>query len=190
MKIGIDIYGVILDYEKGMLAAAEIFDIENCRGNGKVNPDKFFVQDKFDWSKEEKDEFINKNLGRVSEESNIMPEAKYVLNKLKEMGHQLIIISARGTESDDMIDIVTRKFKKEGIEFDKYYWKEHNKVEVCKNEEIDIMIDDSPSTCKKMMDNYIKTLYFRGMRSWKIEENEYLKEVFNWGEVYRYIKEL
>ncbi len=28
------------------------------------------------------------------------------------MGHQLIIISARGTESDDMIDIVTRKFKK------------------------------------------------------------------------------
>ena len=41
-----------------------------------------------------------------------------------------------------------------------------------------------------MMDNYIKTLYFRGMRSWKIEENEYLKEVFNWGEVYRYIKEL
>ncbi len=87
MKIGIDIDGVILDYEKGMLAAAEVFDIENCRGNGKVNPDKFFVQDKFDWSKEEKDEFINKNLGRVSEESNIMPEAKYVLNKLKEMGH-------------------------------------------------------------------------------------------------------
>ncbi len=44
MKIGIDIDGVILDYEKGMLAAAEVFDIENCRGNGKVNPDKFLFK--------------------------------------------------------------------------------------------------------------------------------------------------
>ena len=49
------------------------------------------------------------------------------------------------------------------------------------------MIDDKPTTCQTMAENQIKTLYFRGIRGWNLEENEYLKEVSNWGEVYRYI---
>lgn len=63
-----------------------------------------------------------------------------------------------------MINIVTEKFQKENIKFDKYYWKEHNKLEVCKQEGIDIMIDDSPTICKKMAENKIKAIYFRGIR--------------------------
>lgn len=51
------------------------------------------------------------------------------------------------------------------------------------------MIDDNPTTCKKMIDNKIKTIYFRGMRGNDLEKSKYLKEVTNWGEVYRYIKE-
>ena len=41
MKIGIDIDGVVLDYEKGMLANAEIFDIEKCSGKGKIFSEKY-----------------------------------------------------------------------------------------------------------------------------------------------------
>lgn len=90
--------------------------------------------------------------------------AKEVIQKLKKMGHKLIIISSRGTETNEMIDIVIDKFKKENIKFDKYFWKEINKLKICKEENIDIMIDDSPSTCKKMADNRIKAIYFRGIR--------------------------
>lgn len=190
MKIGIDVDGVLLDYEKGMLVGAEFFDIEKCRGNGKIYLDKFFVQDKYDWTQEEKTQFINENLSKISKESNIMAGAKYVLEKLKEMGHELIIISTRGTESDEMIDIVTEKFKKENMRFDKYYWKEHNKLNVCQEENIDIMIDDSPKTCKKMAENEIKAIYFRGIRGCDLEESDYLKEVNNWGEIYRYISDM
>ena len=103
------------------------------------------------------------------------------IQKLHEMGHKLIIISTRGTETNEMIDIVINKFKEENLEFDKYFWKENNKLKICKDENIDIMIDDSPSTCKKMEDNKIKTIYFRGIRGPKLEESEYLKEVNNWG---------
>lgn len=188
MKIGIDVDGVLLDYEKGMLANAEIFDIEKCRSNGKIHLNKYFVQDKYDWTDDEKIQFINENLAEISKKSNIMPGAKYVLSKLKEMGHDLIIISTRGTESEEMIEIVTEKFKEENMQFDKYYWKENNKLQICKDENIDIMIDDSPTTCKKMIDNKIRAIYFRGIRGYDLEKNEYLKEVNNWGEVYRYIK--
>ena len=50
------------------------------------------------------------------------------------------------------------------------------------------MIDDSYDVCKKLSENRIKTIYFRDKEMKKLEQNEYLKEVSNWGEIYRYIK--
>lgn len=188
MKIGIDIDGVVLDYEKGWLASVEIFDIEKCAGKGKVFLDQYIAQEKYAWTEEEKKQCVMENFARISQEAPIMGGAKYVLDKLKEMGHELIIISARGTEADEMIDIVKEKLAEEKITFDKYYWKEKNKLKVCQNEKIDLMIDDRPETCEKLAQNKIRTLYFRGIRGWDLPENEYLKEVSNWGEVYRYIK--
>ena len=187
MKIGIDVDGVILDYEKGLLTAAELFDMENCRGNGKIRPNEFIVQDRYDWTEEERKKFLKEDFFKVSIEASIMPGAKYVLQKLKEMGHELILISARGREEEKLIDIITEKFEKEKIRVDKCYWKKREKLEVCQAENISLMIDDKPTTCQKMAENQIKTLYFRGIRGWDLEENEYLKEVSNWGEVYCYI---
>ena len=129
-----------------------------------------------------KEEFSN-----LSIEAPIVPGAKCVLQKLKKMGHELIVISARGKEEGSFIENIIEKIEKEGIYPDKYYWKKQEKLEVCQAEEIDVMIDDKPTTCQTMAENHIKTLYFRGIRGWDLEENEYLKEVSNWGEVYRYI---
>lgn len=187
MKIGIDVDGVILDYEKGLFAAAEIFDLEKCRGNGKIHLNEFFVQNRYDWTEQEKEKFIKEDFKRVSIEAPIMPKAKYVLGKLKEMGHELILISARGTEEESLINIVIERFEKENLKFDKSYWKKQNKLEICQAEKINCMIDDKPETCLKMAENKISTLYFRGMRGYDLEENEYLKEVSNWGEVYRWM---
>lgn len=53
-----------------------------------------------------------------------------------------------------------KNLKINNLTFDKYFWKEHNKLKVCKEENIDIMIDDSPSTCKKMQANKIRAIYF------------------------------
>ena len=177
MNIGIDVDAVLLDWEKGLLAMAEIFDIEECRGSGKVN-DTYFIQDQYDWTTDEKEKFKNKYFLRLSEESNIMPGAIEVIHRLQKMGHKVIIISTRGTETEEMINIVANKFK------------ENNKLKVCKEEKIDIMIDDSPSTCTKMQANKIRAIYFRGIRGPKIAEDKYLKEVNNWGQIYRILKEV
>lgn len=189
MNIGIDVDAVLLDWEKGLLAMAEIFDIEECRGSGKVN-DTYFIQDQYDWTTDEKEKFKNKYFLRLSEESNIMPGAIEVIHRLQKRGHKVIIISTRGTETEEMINIVANKFKENNLTFDKYFWKEHNKLKVCKEENIDIMIDDSPSTCTKMQENKIRTIYFRGLRGKKLNEDEYLKEVNNWGQIYRILKEV
>lgn len=187
MKIGIDVDGVLLDYEKGMLVQAELYDMKKVRGKGKIYTNPYFVQDKYDWTKEEKESFIKESLGKVSEESSLMPGVKEILPKLQEEGHELIIISARGKEADELIDIVTKKFEEANLRFDRYYWKITDKIKICKEENIDIMIDDNPTTCKKMIENEIKVMYFRGIRGYTIPSNRYLMEVTNWGEVYRNI---
>ena len=75
------------------------------------------------------------------------------------------------------------------MRFDKYYWGVEDKLEICKAENVDIMIDDYYKVCKQTSENKIKTLYFREYPNYELEENEYLKEVHNWGEIYRYIHE-
>ena len=49
------------------------------------------------------------------------------------------------------------------------------------------MIEDNPEICEILSKNGIKCLYLRDKNSPKLEENEYLIEVNNWGEILRYI---
>ena len=106
---------------------------------------------------------------------------------LKKEGNEFIVISARGGTVEKMKDVAIEKFEEEEISFDKYYWKQEDKLEVAQKENIDIMIDDSYDVCKKLSENKIKTIYFRDKEMKKLEQNEYLKEVSNWGEIYRII---
>ena len=121
MKIGIYVDGVLLDFEKGMLVQAELYDMDIARGKGKIHSKPYFVQNKYDWTDKEKEDFIKKNLGKVSEESCLMAGVKEVLPRLQNQGHELIIISARGTGNEEMINIVTKKFDEVGIKFDKCF---------------------------------------------------------------------
>ena len=41
---------------------------------------------------------------------------------------------------------------------------------------------------RRLADNQVKTLYFRDTNLMTLEENKYIKEVNNWGEIYRHIK--
>ena len=52
------------------------------------------------------------------------------------------------------------------------------------------MIDDNHNHIKEVSDKKIKTLYFRDSYMKKLEENEYIKEVNGWGEIYRYLYKL
>ena len=133
-------------------------------------------------------DFVNKYFLKLSKQTPLIPGAKDVINMLKNEGNELIIISARGGMIEEMKNVAINKFEKEGLSFDKYYWKQEDKLDVAKKEKIDVMIDDSYDVCKKLSSNGIKTIYFREKNMKKLEENENLKEVSNWGEIYRYIK--
>lgn len=188
MKIGIDLDGVVIDSETTFRTYEEIFDIDTVKGNKLINREEPKFQDRYNWTEEQKQEFIEKYFLTVSKESNLMSGFIRVYNLLKKQGHEFVVITARGGFVKEMKDDAIRLLEENNIIFDKYYWKIDDKLEVCKNENVDIMIDDDWRIIKKLADNNIKTLYFRDTNLVKLEENNYIKEVNNWGDIYRFIR--
>ena len=188
MKIGIDLDGVVIDSETTFRTYEEIFDIDTVKGNNLINREEPKFQARYNWTEEQKQEFIEKYFLTVSKESNLMSGFIGVYNLLKKQGHKFVVITARGGFIKEMKDDAIRLLEENNIDFDKYYWKIDDKLEVCKNENIDIMIDDDWRIIKKLADNNIKTLYFRDTNLVKLEENKYIKEVNNWGDIYRFIR--
>ena len=80
-----------------------------------------------------------------------------------------------------------RILNEENIDLNKFYWHTNDKLEACKKENVDIMIDDDWKIIDKLSKNGIKTLYFRDTNLKSLPENEYVKEVNNWGDIYREI---
>ena len=189
MKIGIDLDGVVIDSEKLLRVYEEIYDVNTIRGNNLIYTDEVRFQNRYSWNEEQKNEFIEKYLLKASDESNVMPGFKQVYKLLKDEGHEFIVITARGKTVKAMKGAAENFLKKHNITFDKYYWETYDKLEVCKKEKVDIMIDDNYSMIENIAGEKIKTLYFRDAGLKKLPENEYIKEVNNWGDVYRYIKE-
>lgn len=191
MRIGIDLDGVIFDSEKEFRVYSELYDMVDLKKNSKINNQELKIQDRFNWTQEEVEGFLSKYHKQIIIESNFMPGAKRVLNLLKEEGHILIVITARGGMNKDMIKITEDRLKKSEMDiFDKYYWATENKDEVCLKENVDIMIDDFYQKCESIAKSGVKTIYLKDAPSYDLEENEYIKVLYNWGEIYRYIKEL
>ena len=191
MRIGIDLDGVVFDSEKEFRVYSELFDMIDLKQNSKTDNRKLKFQDRFQWTQKETEDFLKKYHKQIIEESNFMPGVKRILKLLKEEGNSLILITARGGINKDMIKITEERLKENGMDiFDKYYWATENKEEVCKKENIEIMIDDFCKNCESIANSKIKTIYLKDAPSYDLEENKYIKVLYNWGEIYRYIKEM
>ena len=188
MKIGIDLDGVVIDSETTFRTYEEIFDIDILNGNNLINREEPKFQARYNWTKEQEKEFIEKYFLKISKESNLMSGFMATYELLKQQGHEFVAITARGGFIKEMKDDAIRLLNENNITFDKYYWHIDDKLEICQKENVDIMIDDDWKIIKKLTENKIKTLYFRDTNLMKLEENEYIKEVNNWGDIYRYIR--
>ena len=188
MKIGIDLDGVVFNTEMLWSAYAELYDCIELNQNSIINKNATIIQEKYDWTEDETNIFFDRYAD--IKDFDIMPGAKEVINLLKKDGHELVVITARGTVQNQKQgeDIAFQRLEREGIKFDKYYWKQKNKLETCQKEKIDIMIDDNYSICKTLIKGDIPTIYFHSLNREHIQESENVKEVTNWGEVYRYIR--
>lgn len=192
MRIGIDLDGVIYDTEKYFRIYQELYDMYVLKQNTKVDERNISMQKRFEWSDDIMADFYERYVPLILKEANYMPGAMMILKMLKEEGHDLVIITARGTDTESLIPITQKRLEEDGIKdmFEKCHYAVYDKADICKKENIDVMIDDSINNCKKTSENKIKTIYLKDAPSYDMKENEYLKVLYNWGEIYRYLKEM
>ena len=190
MKIGIDLDGVVIDSVRLFNVYEEIYDIDVLNGNNLINKQQVDFQDKYNWTEKQKKVFIEKYFLKVAKENKLMPGFKEVYNRLKKEGHEFIVITARGNPVKELKDESLKLFKENNIEFDKYYWGVTDKSEICKKENIELMIEDNYNWIKKLVEDKLKILYFRDVNMTKVKESEYLTEVNNWGDIYRYFNKI
>ena len=188
MKIGLDIDGIILDFERTMRTYAELYDLLILRKNGVKDPTQFDYLKRYDWTDHEKKNFIDNYLTYATSNSTpLIPLAKEMLELFQLEEYEFFFITARGLLKKETKEAVIQVFQKNYIPTNNIYWGVIDKIAKCKELGIDIMIEDNPSICKLLSNNKIKTLYFRDKDNEIIKNNDFLIEVSNIGEICRYI---
>lgn len=188
--IGIDIDNVISNFDDVLLKEFIKEDI-NKRNTGIIN-NEGYITDMFDWSKEEINDFWKKNIERISKELDLVENAKYYIDKLSKEGHRIILISGRGKEDyQNPYELTTNWLEEKNITYDKLFLTDNyysdKKAIICREQDIDLMIDDSSRVYTSCKNNNIKCILF-GTRFNKNKKG--YNRLDSWGKVYNYIKNI
>ena len=188
MRIGLDIDGIVLDFERTMRAYAELYDLLILRKNGVKDSSQFDYLKRYNWTDDERKTFVDNYLVYATLNSTpLIPLVKEMLELFQVEGHEFLFITARGSLKKETKEAVIQVFQRNGIPTSDIFWGVKDKVSKCQELGIDLMIEDNPSTCKLLVENMIRTLYFRDKGNEIIENNEFLTEVSNVGEICRYV---
>lgn len=182
-KLALDLDGVVFDSENLYRVYTEMYDVDVKNGNNIINNAERIFQKRYNWGENENSLFLNTYSKTILENANIMTGAEIVIPKLTKY-FDIIIVTAR---SDEEMKYALEKFEKVNLNMVKVYNNEQKKIDKFIEEKVDYVIDDDSAICVNASNNNIHALYFKNNASDKLEENEYIKNVNNWGEIYRYL---
>lgn len=194
MRIGIDIDNTLTEVQDKLNKAAfdyaisigkKIDNYDNPLEDIKNNGDTY--KKKFQFTYEELKYFLKEIQEEITNNAIPRENAKKVIDKLKEDGHEIYIITARDSEfHDDPYKLSKDWLDENNIYYDKLVVNAREKSSVCKNENIDLFIDDQLNNCLSVLNAGIKTI----MITDKIYDNNEIKYLKNWNQIYNYINEM
>ena len=196
MRIGIDIDGVLTDVERWQLDYGSKFYYERYQKEivnfeGYDTNQIFNVDDKLD------EEFWREYFKEYSLNVEARKFANEVIDKLKQEGHQIYIITARGSflsHSADVMSIeenqqiVLNWLKNNHINYDKIIFSPEDKLDICKENNIDLMIEDKVDNINKIS-KIIPVICFHAGYN-KDCENPNIIRCYSWYDIYSKINKL
>ena len=106
-----------------------------------------------------------------------------ILNKLRDEGNKIILITARNFEEyDDPYKVSVEFLEKNNIPYDKLFVNIHEKGSFCKENNINIFIDDNVRNCDSVKNVGIRTIQFDTSFTPKVSGVEH---VSSWDEFYK-----
>lgn len=192
MRIGIDIDNCISNFDDTLLKEYLKHDKE-LRNTGIINENpEYLRKGMFDWTEGEENSFYDANIENFARKLKPIEDSSYYIKRLKEDGHEIYIITGRNNgEYKDPYELTKEWLNKYDIIYDKLIftnaYDKHAKSEVCLENNIDLMIEDSTRISLDLINNGIK-VYTMNTRYNQKEQT--LDRVSKWKEIYERISKL
>ncbi len=193
MRIGIDIDGVITDMERFIADYGTKFCIEN---NLPIEIETGYYDESkaFHWTEEQTVKFWNEYLVYYATKYAARDFASEVIQKLKEEGHEIYIVTARNDYGltkeyiGKMKQIVDAWLKDNNIYYDKIIYTEGSKLPYCVGNYIELMIEDSPEQIKNVAEK-LPVFCFDNQYNREVKGKN-ITRVYSWYDVYDKIKNI
>jgi len=192
VRIGVDIDNVLSKFNEKLLEEYLSHD-KKMRNTGIINKNAEYIRKgMFDWSKEEEEKFYSENIERMAYSFEAVENASKYINKLRNEGNEIYIISGRANgEYSNPYDMTVNWLNKHNISYDKLIltnaYNAHEKTEACLRNDIKFIIDDSTRVCIDAKEYGITPLLMDTPYNRKIND---IKRVSSWEEIYSYIKKI
>ncbi|MGN1326548.1 MAG: hypothetical protein ACI4VQ_00455 [Clostridia bacterium] len=187
MRIGIDIDGVLTDIEKWQLDYGSKYYYEKY--NKKiVNPKGYDTSEVFDVSTDMENRWWFYGIKEYMKE----PARRFageIIGKLKNEGNEIYIITARSSDltytditTEEMQEEVRKWLKDNGIIYDKLIFSPEDKLEICLENKIDLMIEDRVANINQISTKIPVICYNAGYNEKCKGEN--IIRCYSWYDIY------
>ncbi len=158
MRIGIDIDGVLTNIEQFSLSYFSKYCVEH-NIDYKIGQVSYELHEIFNVDKKVTNQYWDDFIFYYAENESPRSFAKEVIDKLKGMGNEIYILTARmHTNQDDeegerMREVVKKWLNKNEIYYDKLIFSKadkEKKVDEIREYKIDLMIEDNPNNIKEL----------------------------------------
>lgn len=181
MRIGIDLDDTISRTTEKVQEVCDDYAEKN-----HLDPLEIFNSEKL------KLDFFKENLVYIYTNVKIKHDVSDVIRRLKNKGNKIFIITARSNyylpDDYDVLEITKEWLKNNNIDVDDIFISAYGetKADVCKKNDIELMIDDDPYNYKKISSNGVRCLLFDDREKYDMKEDY----VTSWLDIEKYIEKI
>ena len=187
MIIGVDLDGVVFDTERIYMNLAYKYNKDVFNNKPVLDINEIRVQKHFLWTNEESAEFLQKYTLDVCKNAPVIKDALSVINTLLHRGHTVLFITARGSNVLEEREITKLRLKELGLQNIPLIFTSQSKLEACKENRVEVLIEDYYNTVLEVAKNDIKCIYFNALSGYHFNKSN-VYETNNWKDVLNYFK--
>lgn len=149
------------------------------------NPKYIGIIDYHELEQEEFVNFVKNNVSDIQKNAPLKTGVKECINYLRENGHKVILITARGSNGFDFLIPETKQYlERNNIIVDDIVFRKKYKGKTCNKEKVDIFIDDKEKVLDEVKKWNIKTIRFCSKK-----ENSKHYKANSWGHLLKMFEE-
>ena len=188
ITIGIDLDDTISSSNEMFIKYAKLYNKEK-KINFKIDETQWDLDKSFGWNDNNYKEFCKQYLRTLLNEAEIKYNAAEKINKLKNEGYKIIIITSRNEkELNDMYSFTEKWLKNHNINYDKLIINSLQKEEECLKNKVNIFIDDNMKNCMNVYKKLqIPVFLFDGLYNTN-DKYSNIERVYSWDEIYLKIR--